>query len=597
VTDPELEEMSNEDLINELDQVAATERRAATRDQDRETLIHNLRVHQVELEMQNRELREAHQRVEEATARYSDLYDFAPVGYCTLLSDGKIRELNLTAATLLGAQSETLVGNHFSAVAPLKETRHFHAHMRQCLAGTERVTSELTFTADKLEARTIQIISEPDHSQTGAKTTYRTILVDISNLKALENRLRLLSTAGERLTSSVGYGQAIEAAARIVVPALCDICMIDVVTTSDTVERKVVLFADPEKQAKLAERMMHLKTRPGWQTPQSSVVASGESMLISEVAANMHGWVSDDDRDGDTMRSAGVGSLMVVPLIARGRTLGALTLAMAESERRYSLLDLQVAQDLSSRFAVALDNARLYQIAEKAIRARDELLGVVAHDLRNPLGNILLQLALLQRPSGEKERRSLKPTEAIARAANRMDRLIQDLLDIQRVDAGGICVEPISLPVSQVLHEFAEAQKPLILSKSLELRLEVGPDLSEVLADRNRLLQVLENLVGNATKFTKPGGLLTVGAAPHDRGLLFWVKDTGVGIQSEDLPHLFDRFWQAHQAGKQGVGLGLPIVKGIVEAHGGQVWVESVTGRGSTFFFTLPRADVPANMA
>jgi signal transduction histidine kinase len=133
-----------------------------------------------------------------------------------------------------------------------------------------------------------------------------------------------------------------------------------------------------------------------------------------------------------------------------------------------------------------------------------------------------------------------------------------------------------------------EAQRALATSASLELRLEVASELPEVWADRDRLFQVFENLIGNALKFTKAGGRIVVGAVPRDGEVLCWVSDTGSGIAARDVPHLFDRFWQGRDARRHGAGLGLPIVKGIVEAQGGRIWVESTLAQGSTFFFTIP---------
>ena len=136
-----------------------------------------------------------------------------------------------------------------------------------------------------------------------------------------------------------------------------------------------------------------------------------------------------------------------------------------------------------------------------------------------------------------------------------------------------------------------EAQRSLASSASLELQLDVEPGLADVWADHDRVLQVFENLIGNAVKFTKPGGRITIGAASHDGEVLFWVEDTGAGISAEEMPHVFDRFWQAPKARRGGAGLGLQIVKGIVEAHGGRIWVESEVGVGTTFYFTLPTAE------
>jgi signal transduction histidine kinase len=172
-----------------------------------------------------------------------------------------------------------------------------------------------------------------------------------------------------------------------------------------------------------------------------------------------------------------------------------------------------------------------------------------------------------------------------------MDRLIEDLLDVTRMEAGHLSVEPEPVATRQVVSDSVEAQEPLATAASLELRADLAGALPDVWVDRDRLLQVFENLIGNALKFTRAGGVVTVGAAPRHGGeVLFWVSDTGAGIAPDQLPHVFDRFWQSRKAGRRGAGLGLPIVKGIVEAHGGRIWAQSTPGEGSTFFFTMPTA-------
>ena len=238
---------------------------------------------------------------------------------------------------------------------------------------------------------------------------------------------------------------------------------------------------------------------------------------------------------------------------------------------------------------MAIESARLYRASVHAAQLRDQVLSVVAHDLRNPLSTILTQVWALKRHGPEPERRSLKPGEVIQRAAKRMNRLIQDLLDVALMEAGQLTIERARLSAGGLIVEAVEMQRPLASSSSLELRVEVDPEVPEVWGDRDRLLQVFDNLIGNAIKFTKTGGRITVGAAARDDEVVFWVADTGCGIASENLPRVFDRFWQATRAGRQGAGLGLAITKGIVEAHGGHIWVESEAGRGTTFFFAIPR--------
>ena len=158
------------------------------------------------------------------------------------------------------------------------------------------------------------------------------------------------------------------------------------------------------------------------------------------------------------------------------------------------------------------------------------------------------------------------------------------------MEAGQLTIERARLSARELIVEAVDMQRPLASSSSLELRVDVDRDVPEVWGDRDRLLQVFENLIGNAIKFTKAGGRITVGAASRDHEVVFWVADTGSGIAPENLPRVFDRFWQATRADRQGAGLGLPITKGIVEAHGGRIWVESTPNRGTTFSFTIPEA-------
>jgi signal transduction histidine kinase len=255
-----------------------------------------------------------------------------------------------------------------------------------------------------------------------------------------------------------------------------------------------------------------------------------------------------------------------------------------------SKLDVEGKRFLTVALRDVSEQKLLEEDLRRAVESRDHVLAIVAHDLRNPLTNILIQAQLLRRRAPDVERRSRKPADTIERSAVRMNRLIQDLLDVSRMEAGRMFVERAPVATKNVVTNACEANRSLANATSLELRIDLPHHLPDVLADRDRLLQVLENLIGNALKFTEPGGRVTVGARPRDDDVLFWVADTGVGLAAEDLPHLFEWRWQADNAKGRGAGLGLPIAKGIIEAHGGDIWVESAVGRGSTFFFTIPAA-------
>jgi PAS domain S-box-containing protein len=234
------------------------------------------------------------------------------------------------------------------------------------------------------------------------------------------------------------------------------------------------------------------------------------------------------------------------------------------------------------------------QALRRALSAQDHVLGIVAHDLRNPLTSIVQCVALVQR--GSEPERLNKRLDIISRAANRMNHLIQGLLDVSLIEAGQLQIECERLRTADLVLEAVEMQTPLASSSGLELRVDLARDRGDLWGNRGRLHEVFENLIGNAIKFTEAGGYITVGAASRDQEILFWVADTGCGIAPENLNHLFDRLWQViPRAGRLGAGLGLAITRGIVEAHGGRIWVESTAGRGSTFFFTIPRAPSDAD--
>ena len=285
----------------------------------------------------------------------------------------------------------------------------------------------------------------------------------------------------------------------------------------------------------------------------------------------------------------GVRSLIAVPVAPRGQSVGAIVLATLGDSRRYHPSDLEAAEELARRASIAVDNVRLYGEAQEALRAREDLLAIVSHDLRNPLGVVLASSSLLLKSSlpPEKEGRARRQVEAIQRAGNRMNRLIRDLLDFASIQGGRLSVTLRPRDAAAIVSEVLEALEPLAASKTLRLANETAGDLC-VSCDHDRVVQLLSNVIGNAIKFTPDGGTITVRATRDGTEVRFAVVDNGPGIPAEELPHVFDRYYQARRKNREGIGLGLSIARGIVEAHGGRIWVESEEGRGSTFFFTLP---------
>jgi signal transduction histidine kinase len=267
------------------------------------------------------------------------------------------------------------------------------------------------------------------------------------------------------------------------------------------------------------------------------------------------------------------------------------TLIMYEDLGNVAFSLLAVAAVLAvTRLARREQRARA--AAEAAVRSRDQVVSIVSHDLRNPLNNVSMAASVLLgiRPAGEEWVAARKQVEIIKRGSDRMSRMIQDLLDVARIESGRLSIERAPIAVESLMDEVATMMRPAVERRGQRLDRRVAVGLPAVSADRDRLLQVFSNLVDNAVKFTPAGGTITVTAEGDNSAVRFCVSDTGSGIPAEQVPYLFDRFWQATRADRRGIGLGLSIVKALVEAHGGRMAVESNPGQGTTFRFSVPVA-------
>lgn len=238
------------------------------------------------------------------------------------------------------------------------------------------------------------------------------------------------------------------------------------------------------------------------------------------------------------------------------------------------------------------ERLQLLDEAKRAIRSRDDMLATVSHDLRNPLSTIAMIASLMfAAPATDEEGRRLHRHAAkLDRAVKRMEHLIRDLLDLASIESGHLSINPKPTQLLPLINEGLDALQPAAQAKRLKLTGELPEASSLVFCDRERVLQVLTNIVGNAIKFTPEGGSILIRCARRSQEVCVSVTDTGAGIAEADLPRVFDRFWQARSTDRAGTGLGLAICKGIVERHQGKIWAESQFGAGTTFFFTLPLA-------
>jgi PAS domain S-box-containing protein len=414
---------------------------------------------------------------------------------------------------------------------------------------------------------------------------------DVTDRVRMQQERDLFAEAGRVLSTSFDDRETLGAVARLLVPRHAEWCAVDVRSDDGSLRRLIAAHRDPNRAALLREIDPHLAGAAD-ELDIRAILEGGESRLVRRISDDFLQKIAPSWDVMRRLRRLGGTSLLWVPLTARGQVLGVLTLAGPEEGEPYDLRDLALAEELARRAAVAMDNARLYATSQSAIRARDEVLGVVSHDLRNPVGTIVTASELLldiDLPPAA-QRRHL---EIIRRSGKAANRLIRDLLDVSQSDSGQLAMELRPTDPGDAVAEVCELMKPLAEEKGQRLTATAPDGLPALNADPVRLQQVLSNLIGNAIKFVPRGGAIEVRAAADENAVRFSVFDTGPGIPPEDLPHLFDRHWRARDTAHLGAGLGLAISKGIVEAHGGRIWVESEVGRGTAVHLTIPAAPAP----
>jgi signal transduction histidine kinase len=391
-----------------------------------------------------------------------------------------------------------------------------------------------------------------------------------------EENLRLLAAASQVLAASFDLGEPLRQVTRMMVPPLGDIALLDLLGPKGELARAATAIADPARQGELPAAGL------AGGTLQQRVLSSGRPLVIA--------------KPGSAATLLGTGALaprsaLLVPLTSSKGPLGVLTLVATGAARRSPAQDLALAQDLAGRIGTAIERAQLYNQAKEAIAAREDILAFVSHDLKNSLMSLFLNVEMLHRNAPADDRRhGWKQLERIRRGILQMRRMIEDLLDVGSIDSGRLAIDPREHEIGDLFQDAMELSAPLIADKRIEIKIEMPAAPFKVRCDRERMMQVFSNLIGNAVKFVPEHGTIVLSAAASGTNALVSVRDTGPGIPPARLPHLFQRYWQADETARKGRGLGLFITKGIVEAQGGVIWAESQVGTGSTFFITLPLA-------
>ena len=408
------------------------------------------------------------------------------------------------------------------------------------------------------------------------------VLRDVTDQKRAEARQRFLLETSTLLAASLELNETLQLLARLWIPSFADLAVVEMVHRGEFYHLRAARSADGTVEHS------DIVTLAGRRFSAIEGVDGSRTQPVGGVPVDVAlAAVAPSHRAA--VEALAPRTAMVVSLHHRDGLLGRITL-FADRAGPLAGDDLILAEDLAHRSAVALENARLHEQLHRAVRARDDTISVVSHDLRNPVNAVkMLAGAVLQ--AADRAGLPAEITEQVSviqSAAQQMDTLIQDLLDMSRAEAGRFAVDLRSVPCATLLRDALRTLAPLAANKGVALVTEWQEPLPDVQVDPERITQVISNIVGNAIKFTPSGGCIRVTASADLASVLVSVIDTGPGIPAEHLAHIFDRYWQSSRRNR-GAGLGLPIAKTIVEAHLGQVWAESVPGEGATFRFTLPR--------
>jgi PAS domain S-box-containing protein len=533
----------------------------------------------------------------DSTALLGALVDSSDDAIISKNLQGTITSWNPAAERMFGYEAREAIGRSIRIIIPADRQDEETAVLDRIKRGetishyeTIRCRKDGTCLPISLTVSPVRI----DGAVIGASKIARDI-TDRKQAEAAADREQrhtaFLAQVAEALSTSLDVEKTLATLATLAVPTIGDWCAVDVVQEDGDIARLAVAHVDPAK-AELAREVRRRYENPNAPYSVTQVIRTGTPAIISEITDDTIVTAARGDAERVRLfRLLGLTSYMCVPLVAGGRSLGALTLATAESGRRYTADDLKFAEDIASRAALAVDNARSHEQLHQANRLKDDFLATLSHELRTPL-NAILGYARMISGGLIAADKLLRAVQTIERNATTLTQMVEDVLDVSRIVAGKmrLNVQPVDLPL--VLHEAVETIRPAADAKRIRINAVIDPQVSPISGDPDRLQQIVWNLLSNAVKFTPKEGQIQLRLERVNSSVEIIVSDTGTGIAPEFLPHLFERFRQADTdttRQRAGLGLGLAIVRNLTELHGGSVYASSSgPGTGATFRVRLP---------
>lgn len=452
-------------------------------------------------------------------------------------------------------------------------------------------TGEIEFQRADGSVATVLVSDSPIRDESGRCTGMVRVATDVTTQKNVERAQRLLADSGSALAASLDYEATIRTVARLCVPGFADGCAVDIVEADGTAWRIEVAHADPIVEEKVRGTRRRYPLRLESDDPVAGVIRTGLPVIATNVTEEQLARFAEDAEHLEILRTMDFGSAIIVPLRATGRTLGAMVFWRGHTNRRFQESDALLAEEIATRAATAIQQARLFETALTANKAKSDFLAVMSHELRTPLTTIVgytdLMLGGVPRELNEQTRSYV---DRIRIAAQHLLGLIEQILVYTRLETGREEPRPERIGVARFLQESATLIEPVAKEKGIGFAVDLPPAELTIETDSTKLRQILLNLLSNAVKFTERGTVRLRAEAQHER-ITISVSDTGIGIAPKDIDRVFEPFWQVDQSPTRragGAGLGLAVTRRLATYLGGEVSVRSEEGNGTTFLVRLP---------
>jgi PAS domain S-box-containing protein len=536
------------------------------------------------------ELAQSLERAQEAIRFQARLLDAVNQAVIATDADGRVVYCNRASGPLLGCTLENAQGRRLREVLP--------ADTGGEVTGDAENGWTHEIEVQRADGSTVPVLINDSHirDEQGRVTGTVRVATDLSLRRRAERAQKLLADAGSVLAASLDYESTIRSLCHLAVPSLADACIVDITGEDNRLRRLEAASTSAEKEALAREVRRRIPLTVDAKHPISNVIRTGRSRLIADVDDALLRSFAHDDEHMRVLRRLDYRSAMIVPLVASGRNLGALSFFTSESNRRYDARDLALAEEIARRAATAIEHARLYESALVASQSKSDFLAVMSHELRTPLTTIMgyadLLLSGLADPLAE---RAEVYVQRVRAAAWHLLGLIEQILIYARLEVGREQVHTDRMWVADLLRDAAALIEPVAAERGIGFHIEPPDPPIAIETDLTKLRQILLNLLGNAVKFTDRGEVI-LSAAKKGTGVVINVCDTGIGIAPEDLEKVFDAFWQVDQSSTRsvgGTGLGLSVSRRLARLLGGDVTVASTPGEGTTFSVWLPMRWTP----